>query len=309
MLLSYGLNPGDNLAKYRAAMPCGRILIDSGAFTAYTVGKVIKLTEYAAFLQKWEGCWDYAVTLDVIGDPVATRHNTHKLHSMGLKVLPVFTRGGKAADFDAMVRDTGYVCVGGGVGMPPAVVVRRLSALQRRAEELGGGIHALGVGNMAGLRAIRPYSADSSNVSSAFRFGTLVCYDGRNLTTVAHSDHRKLRRYLREFKAQGVDLSTMVKTGRQPTGRERIPLMHGLGIAAVCADEDTTGYQVPVPKGVDDTPGTHIYNAITGGFLAPAFASLDGLIHDPEWSVPLWDRYRAKHARQCRAPKVEEVAR
>ena len=300
MLSSYGLNPGDNLAKYRALMPCGRIMIDSGAFTAYTVGKVIHLDEYAEYLERWAGSWDHAVTLDVIGDPKATRANTHKLHQRGIPVMPVFTRGDKPADFDAMVKESGYVCVGGGVGMPPAVVIKRLGALQRRAQELGGGIHALGVGNMNALRRIRPYSADSSNISSAFRFGTLVCYEGGRLITIAHTDHAKLRRHLTTFKSQGVNLSTMIATRRQPTGKARIPLMHSLGIAGVCADEDTVTFEVPVPDKVDDAPGTHMYHAITGGFLAPAFAQLDTLIHS-EWTVPMWERYRDRHTlHNCR---------
>lgn len=301
MLLSFGLMPKEDLAAYRAAMPCGRLLIDSGAFTAYSMGKAIKLEEYAAFLKHWTGAWDHAVSLDVIGDPVQTRKNTHRLHSMGLPVLPVFTRGGTVKEFDAMVRDTGYVCVGGGVGMPRQLVINRLAALQRRAEELGGGIHALGVGNLDGLRKIRPYSADSSNVSSAFRFGTLMAYDGRRLLVFQHREHGEVRKHLHLFRDQGLAVADLVRTGRQPTGAAREALLQGIAVAAVCADEDTARYGIPVPAGVDDTPGTHMYSAITGAHLARPFARLDGQLHDPDWTVPMWDRYRDKHQAQCRA--------
>lgn len=300
MLISFAFFGGSDIAAYRKAMPCGRLMIDSGAYTAASVGKRISREEYAEFLTTWRGCIDHAVTLDVIGDPVATRRNTKWLHDRGHKVMPVFTRGGTPADFDAMVRDAGYVCVGGGVGMPPAVVVRRLSALQRRAEELGGGIHALGVGNLAGLRRIRPYSADASNVSSAFRFGTLVCYTGQRLVMVSVTDTRKMRDNLHHFKAQGLRMAQLARTRRQPAGEDRGLLMRGMSVAVACADEDTVKFKVPVPHGVDDTPGTHMYSAVTGDHLAPHAAGLDRLLHDGRWSVPMWERYRAQHQGQCR---------
>lgn len=306
MLVSFAFFGGDDLAAYRAAMPCGRLMVDSGAYTAASVGQVIRREEYAEFLGTWAKVIDHAVTLDVIGDPAATARNTKWLHDRGHRVMPVFTRGGKAAEFDAMVRDCGYVCVGGGVGMPPAVVVRRLSALQRRAEHLGGGIHALGVGNLAGLRKIRPYSADASNVSSTFRFGTVVAYDGRRLQVFQHTDTRRLRQVQHLLKAQGVTVANVVRTGRQPQGAERDAMIRGFSVAYACADEDTVRFKVPVPHGVTDTPGTHMYSAITGSHLARPVADLDRLLHDG-WTVPMWERYRARHAHQCRAGQRQAV--
>lgn len=303
MLVSYAFFAKDNLASLRAAMPCGRLLIDSGAFTALSTGKRIELAAYADFLTTWQGAYDHAVTLDVIGDPAATARNTRKLQAMGHRVMPVFTRGGTVADFDAMVKDSGYVCVGGGVGMPTDLLVRRLRALQLRAQEHGGGIHALGVGNLDGLRKIRPYSADASNVSSAFRFGTVIAYDGRRLLVFQHTLKAKLRQHLHLFKAQGLgpQITELARTGRQPGAEGREALMRGLSVAYAAADEDAARYGVPVPHGVDDSQGTHMYSAITGMHLAPMVARLDKALHSGEFAPPLWQRYAEKHARQCRA--------
>lgn len=303
MLVSYAFFAKEDLGAFRRAMPCGRLLLDSGAFTAASTGKPIRLAEYADFLATWRGAYDHAITLDVIGDPVASARNTKHLHDRGLPVLPVFTRGGKPAEFDAMVRDVGYVCVGGGVGMPTALLVQRLRALQVRAEELGGGIHALGVGNLAGLRKIRPYSADASNVSSAFRFGTVIAYDGRNLRIFQHTDRTKLRQHFTEFKAQrlGPQITDLLRTGRQPAGAAREALLRGFTIAYAAADEDTVRFGVPVPHGTTDSPGTHMYAAMTGMHLARPVAQLDGLLHAGEWTAPLWERYRTRHEAQCRA--------
>lgn len=300
MLLSYAFFANDDLRKYRNNMPCGRLLIDSGAFTAASTGKVIRLEDYARFLNTWRGTYDHAVTLDVIGDPVATRANTHKLHGMGYPVLPVFTRGGTVADFDAMVKDSGYVCVGGGVGMSKPVYQRRLRALQLRAEELGGGIHALGVGNLNSLRAIRPYSADTSNISSAFMYGAVLCYDGRELRKVQVLDRPELRKYAHHFKAQGLPLAPLIRSGRLPNGEDRRPVMRSISLGLACADEDTTRFAAPVPHGTNDTPGTHFYSAVTGSHLAPTLAELDHLLHTRQWTAPMWERYRKRHDEQCR---------
>lgn len=307
MLVSFAFFAQDDLQQYRANMPCGRLMVDSGAYTAASTGKVISREEYADFLTTWAGVIDHAVTLDVIGDPVATARNTRWLHNRGHRVLPVFTRGGTVAEFDAMVRDCGYVCVGGGVGMSKATYQRRLGALQQRAQELGGGIHALGVGNLNSLRVIRPYSADTSNISSLYVYGAVMAYDGRELRKIQVLDRDGLRKHAVHLRAQGVNLAPLVRTGRLPAGKHRDALTQQVGMALACADEDTVRHQVPVPHGTADTPGTHFYSSLTGAHLARPTAALDRLLHQG-CTVPAWRHYGANHARQCRAGDRQAVA-
>lgn len=301
MLLSFAFFSTADIGALRKQMPCGRLMIDSGAFTALSTGRPIQLDDYARFLETWRGSWDQAVTLDVIGDPVATMRNTRKLHDRGINVMPVFTRGGTVEEFDSMVKEFGYVCVGGGVGMPKPLVIDRLSALQHRAEQNGGGIHALGVGNMNGVRQIRPFSCDASNISSSFVWGRMICYDGRRFHSVRLVETKLMRKLLIHFRDQGLEMAEMAAARRQPKGQGRVTLMQGMSVGYACADEDTVGFKVPVPHGINDTVGTHMYSAVTGGFLAPALAELDAMMHSETWTVPLWDRYRDRHRAQCRA--------
>jgi hypothetical protein len=44
-----------------------------------------------------------------------------------------------------------------------------------------------------------------------------------------------------------------------------------------------------------------MYSALTAPNLTDPVVQLDGLAHTEEWTVPLWNRYRANHASQCRA--------
>jgi hypothetical protein len=286
LLLSYAFHAGTDLAKVRRDLVCGLLLVDSGAFTAWSKGKHISLTEYAEYLEHWRPHWDHAVTLDVIGDGAASTVNTRKLHAKGLPVMPVFTRGDTLAEFDAMVKDVGYVCVGGLVGLPTKSQLARVRMLQRRAEDMGGGIHALGIGSLETLRATRPYSADASSVSGTFRFGTIVYFNGSRILNVSIQDRKKLARDRDHIRAHGIDVATLVRTGRMP-GREsgRQTLMQAMSLAYAAADE-WLKCTAPVPAPGERSPGPHLYNSVIGqggsyeAADVAAAAKLDRRLHD-----------------------------
>jgi hypothetical protein len=289
VLLSFAFWPNKDLAEVRKDLVCGKLMVDSGAFTAYTIGQTIKLSDYANYLKTWQGHWDHAVTLDTIGDPVATRRSTRALHEMGLPVMPVFTRGESVKEFEAMVRDCGYVCVGGGVGMSQEVLVRRTQLLQRRAAELGGGIHALGMGAVSLVRQAMPYSADSSNISNTFQYGNIRYFNGREIKSCKVNNKKYLLAHWEELRAHGINVADLAANGRMPKGVIRTQLMQAMSLAYACADEwlHSVG-SVPVPHGVrDPRTGPHLYSSICGGHLLPGVIGLDYRLHQG-YAPPIW---------------------
>lgn len=305
LLLSYAHVANIDLVQVRRDVPCGRILIDSGAFTAWRTGRAISIDAYAAFLERWQGSWDHAVTLDRIGDPKTSAAQTRALHQRGLHVMPVFTTGGALTEFDAMVRDSGYVCVGGLVGMPVAARRARVALLQRRAQNLGGGIHALGLGAPS-ARDTRPYSADSSNaIQYLARYGMISYFDGRTVRITASAGkperNEQLRANLAVFRAHGVDVARLARTGRTPTnGPDRAALLQAMGLAYACADEHLRrSVAVPPPrKGL--TVGPHLYVAAVSGTAVPALGALVRRLHGDD-PAPIWRRYGAGHTCHPRA--------
>lgn len=294
VLLSFAFFKGIDLRPVRQRLRCGRMLIDSGAFTANSTGKKIGLLDYAAFLKENEGAWDHAITLDKIGDPAVTRQNTRRLHDMGIPVIPVFTAGERLAEFDAMVRDWGYVMVGGGVGMAPAALQRRIGVLQHRAQALGGGIHALGMGAMPQLRICKPYSADSSNVGNSFRYGVLRYWDGRLLANVRLRDKAKILRVRDHLAKAGFDLPLLMNAGRMPGEPQRTELMTAMALSFAAGDEALATNQVPAPRGVADSPGTHLYSAVIPDFVLEGTLRVVDLIHSAS-PPPVYAPFQAGH--------------
>lgn len=291
LLLSYAYAATTDLARAKEAT-CGRIMVDSGAFTAHTTGRIISLGEYAEYLERWRGCWDHAVTLDVIGDSAATARNTRKLHDRGLPVMPVFTRGGKLPDFRAMVKDAGYVCAGGLVGLPKSVQVPRVGLLQQVARELGGGIHALGIGSMSTFRHSRPYSGDASTPAQVSRFGNFLYFDGADLRQVNMKDRAKLRQAVSHLVEHGVNIAPVLYAGRMPGGDAMERMRTGFYTAFACADEVARRANVPPPRDGLST-GSHLYCAVSPGDL-PTLAALDERLHGVDLP-PIWRRYGATH--------------
>jgi hypothetical protein len=334
LLLSYAFHQAADLAKVRKDLVCGRLMIDSGAFTAFTTGRKIALDEYAEYLERWRGCWDHAMTLDVIGDPEKTAAQTRKLHMRGLPVMPVFTKGGTLADFDAMVKEHGYIAVGGTVGLGTKHQCARVTMLQRRALALGGGIHALGVGALSTLRVAKPYSADASSVSGAFRFGTVVYFTGRDIRNTPLMNRKRLHEDRDHLRGHGIDLAPLVRSRRLPgqtTGRKE--LMQAMSLAYACADEVLKGTSVAAPakllangthlyssisphaKEVDwaagldrQLHGTHLYNSMTPEFGLDPASGLDRVLHGDSELPGVWRVHGRDHHRWCRAAVAEGVS-
>lgn len=296
VLVSFGVLPRVDLAVVRASVMCGRVLVDSGAFTAYRAGTAIPLDGYAEFLERWRGQWHHAITLDVIGDPKASARNTRRLHERGLPVMPVFTIGARLAEFDAMVADAGYVAVGGNVGAAKGSVRARSVMLQRRARDAGGGIHLLGVGSMGTLRAVRPYSADTSSVSSMFRFGNLLYFDGVELRQVNLQNRALLTAARDHLGAQGVDLAPLLRARRMP-GRDARPALNvALSWSYVCADEVLRRAAVAIRRAPAAPPGTHLYSAVANDGDLAAAGTLARLCHARDGAPRAWRRWGARHS-------------
>lgn len=152
-----------------------RLLIDSGAFTAWKSGSPVQLDEYVNFIKSLPfEPWNY-FTLDVIGDSKKSYDNYLTMRDQGLSPIPIFTRGTDLSMIDRYYELSDYLGIGGLVGTPGnrgyvKTVMRHIA---------GRKVHLLGFTDKNFIKVYRPYSCDSSSVTSAGRYGMIDLFDNR----------------------------------------------------------------------------------------------------------------------------------
>lgn len=180
-----------------------RWLLDSGAFTAYKLGRVITLDEYCRFLTDLPvKPWRYFV-LDVIGDPVATARNYDAMRDRGFDPIPIFTRGGGLDELDRLYEHTDVVGLGGVAGADRSAY-QWLKAVM--AHVAGRKVHILGFASMNWLKFLRPFSCDASSFEAVARYGQLSVYAGNGrFAQYRRSAERPSPEVVRGLRRVGVD--------------------------------------------------------------------------------------------------------
>lgn len=161
-----------------------RLMVDSGAFTAWTQGHQIDLEDYARFLRRLPREWKAdAIQLDVVRQPEATRANLLRMADMklgGCTLMPVATRGCTEQYLEEVYEVGNYVAAGGTSGPSGGPWVEWISS-----RAAGRRLHWLGHTSVPRIKRWRPTSVDSSNVVAGQRYGYINYYDrGGKLGTV-----------------------------------------------------------------------------------------------------------------------------
>jgi hypothetical protein len=179
ILISYAYISDDLIMMIRDAQARGlplRILLDSGAFTAWSTGKKIDMMEYARFVrdaieQGW--VWKY-FTLDVIGDHEATRTNYDRLRELGLDPIPIFTPGTPEALLEEYFEKSHLVGFGGINAYKGDRRDGYVNYCMRLAK--GRDAHLLGMTKLDPILFHRPYMCDSSSWAAAAQYAVVSLY-------------------------------------------------------------------------------------------------------------------------------------
>lgn len=177
VLLSFAYHPRAALIQ-RYLDAGARVMLDSGAFTAFASGKPIDLAAYHAYLAHMplsSTRFKY-LALDVIGDPAATRVNYDKMVAAGFAPVPVIQPGAPLDDARYYAERAPLVCFGGLVGRSPAEVMRRVQAYLPAIGDTP--YHLLGTTGSALSLTLGPASVDASSWKSSGRYGSCSLYLG-----------------------------------------------------------------------------------------------------------------------------------
>lgn len=168
------------------------ILIDSGAYTAYTKGKEIPLKRYIADCKRYQGkVWQY-IQLDKVRNPEVTRKNLKIMVDSGLRPMPVFQMGEKFERMQDLVKINKWICCAGGVYAPQKWIWHRYQQAFKASGGLAN-IHALGFLRFPDVFKLPIKSGDSSAYYNGMKYGWLINFDKREGLVQVHTSKIKQR--------------------------------------------------------------------------------------------------------------------
>lgn len=194
VLLSYAYRQSVTMNDSLAYANGADLLIDSGAFTAFTKGEQIDKAEYCDWLVKESRFINHAAALDVIGDWKASARNYEwMLNRLGdrVHVVPAWHLGSPHAELERLCKEADYVAIGGCVpyAKQPKVLMRHLIQAHKIARKHGTKLHGLGITGKESMVRLPWHSVDSSSWQSGHRFGGLILSDQRGKLVSLHIGH------------------------------------------------------------------------------------------------------------------------
>lgn len=152
-----------------------RLIGDSGAYSAYSLGQTITVHDFGRWASTWRDRFYWIAALDVIGDAKATLSNWLTLRDdHGINTVPTLHAGTNLTWMDYYAKQgVDFIGLGGGAGDPAAWrwVVHAFAHAKRHHPHMR--FHGWGVTTYNATSALPWYSVDSSGtVSSAVRFAS-----------------------------------------------------------------------------------------------------------------------------------------
>lgn len=148
------------------------VMIDSGAYSAWSRGAEIRIEDYAAALETYQA--EQYVNLDVYGDREQTDRNQEYLENRGLKPLPVYHAGEPITVLEKLARKYEYLGLGGLIALRQRIGHKVTAYIQKLTDEYPEiKFHGFGVGTL-GPEHMKFYSVDSTTWLSAARYNRQI---------------------------------------------------------------------------------------------------------------------------------------
>ena len=187
-----------------------RLLIDSGAFTAWKMNKEIQVKEYAEWINNLPiSPWRY-FALDVIGNALKTQKNFDWMYAQGMKPTPVFQRGEDWSRLQEYHQVSDLVGIG--VGVKSKGNKNYLREVMNHTDEIP--VHWLGVATPPWIGYYKPFSVDTSSWCAARQYGKIQLYDRGKFYSYHRTTHtqeppsKKMRSLFRRY---GLDPAIFAK--------------------------------------------------------------------------------------------------
>lgn len=151
-----------------------RVFLDSGAFSAFTLGKEMDLVAYCDYIKRNNDIIRYenndcmASVLDGIGDPLKTYQNQKAMESLGVRPLPCFHYGEDERYLEYYIQHYDYITIGGMVPISTPQLIHWLDRIWAKYLVDGSGrprlkVHGFGLTSVPLMTRYPWYSVDSSS--------------------------------------------------------------------------------------------------------------------------------------------------
>lgn len=161
------------------------IFLDSGAFSAYTLGVELSVDDYCNYIKRnldilrVEDNVVMASVLDGIGDPLKTYQNQLAMEERGCRPLPCFHAGEDERYLEYYVQNYEYITLGGMVGSSTKQLCIWLDRMWERYLTDGSGrprlkVHGFGITAIPIVERYPWYSVDSSSWIQSAAFGSII---------------------------------------------------------------------------------------------------------------------------------------
>lgn len=151
------------------------VFLDSGAFSAYSLGVDVNLEEYCAWINRNRDIIRtddtgalMASVLDGIGDPLKTWQNQQAMESLGVRPLPCFHYGEDERYLEWYISRYEYITIGGMVPITTPQLFMWLDRIWSKYLTDGSGrprvkVHGFGLTSVPLMERYPWYSVDSSS--------------------------------------------------------------------------------------------------------------------------------------------------
>ncbi len=156
-----------------------KVFLDSGAFSAFTLGVTVDLPKYCRYIQKNADVIEVASVLDGIGDAQKTYENQCAMEALGTKPLPCFHYGEDERYLEHYVKNYEYITLGGMVPISTPQLFHWLDRLWDKHLTDGSGrprlkVHGFGLTSIPLMNRYPWYSVDSSSWVQISSVGSIL---------------------------------------------------------------------------------------------------------------------------------------
>jgi len=174
-----------------------KVFLDSGAFSAHTMGVSIDLPEYCEYIKRNADIIEVASVLDGIGDPLKTYQNQKAMERLGANALPCFHYGEDERYLDYYIENYKHMTLGGMVMVSTDQLKLWLDRIWERHLCNPDGtakikVHGFGLTTLSLMVRYPWYSVDSSSWVQMAGNGTILLPGNRALSVSEKSPQRKV---------------------------------------------------------------------------------------------------------------------